>query len=271
MLGVVAVAVVAVAVVVGPVEVAWSAGIDLASALLHLALLAPLALIAARGKPGARRALVTAGGLLCVTFVVHGLPRVGPFADLDWNWQGKTIELVWLTVLLMLLAGWAREEVGVRRPLPGTSARVLPVIVGIFLVPAGLVVLAHVTGEGTTGEVSAEGFLYDSGHANLVEELLWRGALLALLDRALGTPRRFFGARVGWGLVLTTLSFGLGHGLLVTADGLVVSPGQVLVTGVLGLLFGWVRARTGSVWLAYLAHCAPELGVHVGQVASNLL
>ena len=271
-LGVVAVMAAVVALVAGPAATLSQSGTGLATALLQCVVLAPLALFAARHREGAGRMLLLAAGFLMISFTVHLLPRIGPLADLDWNWQGKTFELVWLTVLLAVLARWAREDVGVRLPVPGSLRPALVVIAVVFTVQALLVVLTVVSGDDAfDGFHTPERLLFDLTHANLVEELLWRGVLIALLDRALGTPWRFFGAKVGWGLVLTTLSFGLGHGLLVTAEGFVFAPDQIILTGLLGLMMGWVRARTGSVWLAYLAHCAPEVAIHAGVGIGALL
>lgn len=270
-LGIVTLMVLGVAVFAGPIELMESVGLGLASGLLQIVVLMPLAFLAPRGRPRAGRALWVAAGFLLVSFVVHTLPAVGFFADGDWNWQGKTFELIWLVALLIVLPRWAGEQVGLRRPVPGSLRPTLSVIIVVFTVQTALVFWGV-----SAGEVSFEGFgsterlLFDLSHPNLVEELLWRGILLALLDRALGTPWRFFGAKVGWGLILTTLSFGLGHGLLITADGLLFSPSQILITGLLGLMLGWVRARAGSVWLAYVAHCAPELGIHAGVAAGTL-
>lgn len=260
-----------VALVAGPVTTVTEAGAGMASALLQGVVLAPVAWLAARRRPGSGRVLLVAAGFLTISFTVHMLPRIGLFAGLDWNWQGKTFELVWLTILLVVLARWAREDVGVRAPVSGSLRPALVVIAVVFTVQALLVLLTVASGDRTfDGFSSVERLLFDVTHANLVEELLWRGVLIALLDRALGTPWRFFGARVGWGLVLTTLSFGLGHGLLISTDGLVFAPDQIILTGLLGLMIGWVRARTGSVWLAYLAHCAPEVAIHVGVATATL-
>lgn len=272
MLGTVAVLVAVVAVVAGPVRTITEVGAGAASFVLQCLVLAPIVLLAARRRPGAARLVLVAAAFLLLSFTVHALPGIGFFADLDWNWQGKTFELIWLTILLVMLGRWARADVGVRAPVQGSLRPALVVIAVVFTIQALLVTLTVASGDSTfDGFHSTERLLFDLAHANLVEELLWRGVLIALLDRALSTPWRFFGAKVGWGLVLTTLSFGLGHGLLLTTEGLVFAPDQIILTGLLGLIMGWVRARTGSVWLAYLAHCAPEIAIHAGVGVGSLL
>ena len=188
---------------------------------------------------------------LVISVVVHTMPQAGFFAGLEWNWQGKTFELIWLIVLLAALPRWARREVGLRWVRPGTLRPALQVLIGIFLIQMVLTLVLATGGDPVFEDfASTERLLFDMGHTTLVEELLWRGVLLALLDRLFGTPWRFFGAQVGWGLVLTSLGFGLLYGLLFTEGEFQFAPTEILITCTMGLVLGWVRARTGSVWLA---------------------
>lgn len=70
----------------------------------------------------------------------------------------------------------------------------------------------------------------------IVEELLYRGAGLSLLLR--------FGPRIA--VVATAICFGLGHGLVLALPALVV----------FGLVTGFVRLRTQSIYPAMLVHFA---------------
>ncbi|MBA2332017.1 MAG: CPBP family intramembrane metalloprotease [Actinobacteria bacterium] len=70
----------------------------------------------------------------------------------------------------------------------------------------------------------------------IVEELLYRGAGIALLLR--------FGPWLA--VVATAICFGLGHGLLLALPALVV----------FGLVTGFVRLRTDSIYPSILIHCA---------------
>ncbi|MEY9210875.1 CPBP family intramembrane metalloprotease [Thermobifida halotolerans] len=224
---------------------------------LLLAVLSPLVLVAGRGRPGTARALSVAAVLLLVSRVCRNLPRVGVFAGLEWNWQGRLLDPAWVSILFSVLRNWARREAGLRLETePGSLRRTLTFTAAAFT--AAFVLVLFTSASDGTGHVSAERLLFDSAIPNLTEELIWRGAMLAVLDRALGTPWRFFGARVGWGLVLTSVGFGLGHGLAVEASGAAFDPGAVLLTGSAGLALGWVRAVTGSVWPAFVVHCAPN-------------
>ncbi|HET8922834.1 MAG TPA: CPBP family intramembrane glutamic endopeptidase [Candidatus Acidoferrum sp.] len=93
--------------------------------------------------------------------------------------------------------------------------------------------------------------------APLVEETLFRGYLFPLLARFSSSLARSFGvessaaARRGItaGIVLTGVLFGLVHGYQ-----LGWSRAVVLTLTVVGIIFTYVRARTGSVYASYLLH-----------------
>ncbi|APU13279.1 MULTISPECIES: CPBP family intramembrane glutamic endopeptidase [Actinoalloteichus] len=254
-------------VLVGPGEVWQEMSAAVLWAVILLALLAPVAYLVGRRAPGALLASAVAGAFLALTALSTALPRIGFFADLEWNWQGKLLDLAWVCLLFLVLRRWATTEAGLRWRLePGSLRPVSILIIAAFLLPAGLMVLGGFTEPGSVPSPSVERVLFDATVPNLTEELIWRGAMLAVLDRVLGTPWRLFGAQVGWGLVLTSLGFGLGHGVLFDpAEGLSVDIAAVLATGIAGVIMAWVRARTGSIWPAFLAHCAPELGVDIGS------
>jgi membrane protease YdiL (CAAX protease family) len=78
--------------------------------------------------------------------------------------------------------------------------------------------------------------------APLFEEMLFRGFLLPLLTRSLGA----------WtGILLTTLPFALLHG-----PQNAWAWQQVVLIGLAGAVFGYVRYRTGSTSASFLLHAA---------------
>ncbi len=90
------------------------------------------------------------------------------------------------------------------------------------------------------------------GLVALPEEWFFRGYLQSRLDGVLGTPRRFLGAQLGWGFVLSALAFALLHPILL--------PGvHRLLVFFPALLFGWVRARGGNVGAAILVHAGSNI------------
>lgn len=252
-------------VIVGPAATGEQVTYAVGWGLLLVALLIPLAIVPNRGVPGAWRASMVAAAFLLLSAVSLRLPRLGLLAELQWNWQGKLLDLVWVLILYWVLRDWAVREAGLRwRAESGSLRPALVFISAAFIVPFGLTFAGLALSDEPVTGFGLERMLFDLTFPNLSEEMIWRGAMMAVLDRALGTPWGFFGARVGWGLVLTSVGFGLGHGVVLDADsGLSISLASALITGVAGLGFGWVRARTGTLWAAYLAHCAPEVAIGV--------
>lgn len=79
------------------------------------------------------------------------------------------------------------------------------------------------------------------------EELFFRGYLLERLEQVWPPGRRLFGAPVGLALVVSSALFALGHVVLVP------NPARLAVFFP-ALLFGWMRARTGSIASGALYH-----------------
>jgi membrane protease YdiL (CAAX protease family) len=105
--------------------------------------------------------------------------------------------------------------------------------------------------------VSLETWLYQATLPGLVEEVLFRGVLLALLDRAFVVRRVVLGASIGWGGVVVTVVFVALHGLDVA-----------VLFGVLpaALLYLWLRARTGSLVLPVIVHNLWNLSVYAAHL-----
>jgi membrane protease YdiL (CAAX protease family) len=72
------------------------------------------------------------------------------------------------------------------------------------------------------------------------EELFFRGYLMERLERVWPPTRRLFGAPVGLALLVSSALFALGHLL-------VIPNPQRLAVFFPALVFGWMRARTGSI------------------------
>lgn len=220
------------------------------------------------GTSGANLGAATAvvAVFLLLTAMSTRLPLLPLWDGLERNWQGKVLDLLWVGVLFLVLRRWAREEAGLRWAIaPGSARPALLAVLGVFALFAALGAVAVLSGEAGARPVGLEQVLWDATLPNLTEELIWRGAMLAVLDRALRARRRVLGAELGWGTVVTAVLFGLGHLVLLGADGTwSISLGGGVFALVMGFAFAWIRARTGSVLPAFALHCAPELGADVG-------
>ncbi len=84
-------------------------------------------------------------------------------------------------------------------------------------------------------------------YVGLSEELFFRGYLQPRFDGLFGRPFKLFGARWGYGLFLANFLFAAGHSLV---------SGRWANLDVFfpGLLFGWLKAKTGAVLAPVLFH-----------------
>ncbi|HUU04031.1 MAG TPA: type II CAAX endopeptidase family protein [Myxococcota bacterium] len=89
----------------------------------------------------------------------------------------------------------------------------------------------------------------------LPEEAFYRGYLQTRLDKIFRKKVKILGAEVGWSVVVAAAFFALGH---------LVDPRlDKLGTFFPGLLFGWMRARTGSICGAVAFHALCDIWAEV--------
>jgi membrane protease YdiL (CAAX protease family) len=150
-------------------------------------------------------------------------------------------------IVYALTAGLPRRELlGLRPPRSwwrGTGLALGGVVAAIV----GAAILLALTNAGDEQNLAPED--WDSSRAGayaasflaivfigpIVEELLYRGAGMGLLER--------FGAPVAIGV--TALMFAFGHGLLLSFPAFLW----------FGVVTGWLRVRTGSLYPPVVAHC----------------
>ena len=93
------------------------------------------------------------------------------------------------------------------------------------------------------------------------EEIIFRGYIQSRLNEAFEQPYRIFGVEFGWGVVITAVLFGLTHVGLTTS----LITGQMQLywawgfwTFFGGLVFGFVREKSGSILAPALLHGLPQ-------------
>ena len=96
----------------------------------------------------------------------------------------------------------------------------------------------------------------------LGEEVMFRGYIQGRLNAAFGRPWTIRGTRIGWGLFLSAALFGFGHGLgffnpFGEKDGwshFTFAWHAAAITGLQGLIFGWVRDHTEGIAAPAILH-----------------
>ena len=171
-----------------------------------------------------------------------------------YNWTGKALELISSLIaiaLLVRLDKWKLEEFGLRLSFnSGTGKDVARFLVPVLL--AEIVALWFLVPQGVP---SFEDHFFQLTAPGITEELAFRGVLLALLDRAFPGRVRFVGANLGWSAVVTSVLFGIWHGLDISAQFRISFEIEPVVIPTLGgFVLAWCRARSGSLILPILAH-----------------
>jgi membrane protease YdiL (CAAX protease family) len=242
------------------VSVSLAAGLTLLCAV-------PLVLVAmwhSRTRPWRLVSLV--GFLVILENAVTALPRVDGFQHLHWSWQAALLTAAWPLLMVSLIPGISFASIGVTSSLkPGW---VKPAIVALAIavaVPAVAFIL------GSRVRLTGEGWAYLLVMPGLAEELLFRGLFQSLLNRALGRCWRLGGAQFGWGLLITSVLFAGANGL-VAVDGQlharIVLPAAVAPL-IAGLVSGWVRERTDSIWPSVFGHNLSNIVIPVATIVSR--
>ena len=196
-------------------------------------------------------AIALAAIFFALDSIVTRLPRIGVFATLHWNWQGQILRSVLALGCLVLLMRSSRgDDLRLRVEWPALGdALVAGAVVGIVsLIAVGL---------GNTLPSDRETIAYELTLPGIAEELAFRGVVQSLLNRGLGRPWRWANATFGPGAILTALLFLALHVVRVSASFHVSVSRSVaswIGVGITGLLLGYVRERTESLWPGILIH-----------------
>lgn len=93
------------------------------------------------------------------------------------------------------------------------------------------------------------------------EELLFRGYIQSRLNAAFGKPFTLFGAQWGWGAIIASALFGIMHllnlGSLASGQW-ILTPWWGLWTFFGGLVFAYIREKTGSIAAPAILHGLPQ-------------
>jgi CAAX protease family protein len=168
----------------------------------------------------------------------------------QWNWFGKAASIA-LSCLLLACFPWLRHNVGLRwRQAPGS----LKLSVGCFAayLTAAIAIGFLVPPLPFSGDTLAFQFLMPG----VAEELMCRGILLALFERAFGQSPMSCRLRFGYAALLTSIIFGLGHGLSYEDGHYQLSWLLFSTTAVWGAMAALVRTRSGSLLWPILCHGA---------------
>ena len=183
---------------------------------------------------------------------------------LQYNWTGKLLSTLLSLLVVFGLHLLSPPEIGLVRAV--RSWRLVGLVALFF---ASLQLADGYLNRHHHVQPSLETYLYQLTMPGIAEELFFRGILLALLSRLFSRTIPFFGTQTSWGGLATVVLFAFGHGFSF-AGPLALLPqthfalGSALNAAVFGLLFLWVRERSGSCWAAMATHNLSNICIFIG-------
>lgn len=158
---------------------------------------------------------------------------------------GSLVAYVVILAIVLAIVGGRRDLLALRRPRSWRTAfKLIPAfVIGVFVIVAALEPLLHAgreqgltppSWEPSHAGAYAANFVVIAGVAPIVEELMFRGAGFALLERFGKWPA----------IVLVGVAFAVSHGLVQGLPDLIV----------FGSALAWLRWKTGSVYPGMLVH-----------------
>ena len=226
-----------------------------------LACIAPvIALAIWRAKPLTRFDVGLTLGVWFMNFsCLLLMNRLPIFSDLEWNWTGKAFAIIATLAFIGLWHGVSWREIGFAGLRKGSWWPFIVLAVIWFLLSGW---------QPGSDPTIFESLLFNLSMPAIDEELVYRGVLLALLNRTFGTPWKVLGASVGWGWVISSVLFGLVHGVGFNESRVLFNIAPIIFTSIGGLIMGWVRSRTGSLFSSMALH---SIGDGAGYAVNALV
>jgi membrane protease YdiL (CAAX protease family) len=153
---------------------------------------------------------------LATNLIITAFSHTILFDKQQWNWAGKAAALVFGLLLLNVIPGFKPRDFGWRAKMDWAGTRPLLIVCFIYL-------LARIALYMTSGEadysIKGETLLYQATLPGIQEELIFRGILLGLLSAVFIRPAmRFLNVDFGLAAIITSILFGLAHGLSLSKD-----------------------------------------------------
>ncbi len=169
----------------------------------------------------------------------------------EYRWYSRLAQLA--TTGTMMALAWNRHPLltakGMALTVRQNPGSILWSILGIAaLIAVGLIRnhpdLAH------PNWPPALGWLFNLTLRGFEPEMLYRGLELSLFAVALGGTKE----AIGWGAVMSTMLFGLGHGIIPYNGGIGVSVPMIIYAAAAGAILTVIRLRSGSLLFGVIGH-----------------
>lgn len=170
--------------------------------------------------------------------------------DLTMNWQGKINSYILAIFFLFVLKPLPPHQFGMTLIQNKNSIKF------IFISIIGCVLFSLAYSHFVERyQASLEMLLFQLTMPSIIEEIVFRGIILGLLNKIYVKCYSFKTIRYGMGLIISSLLFGMWHGVQLEEHfqiKIIWLP--LLYTSLIGFLLGLVREKTNSVLLPIVFH-----------------
>jgi membrane protease YdiL (CAAX protease family) len=206
-------------------------------------------------KTANKKLIVLLLGLLLLDVALTMLPNINwSFLNkLEWNWQGKILSILWCVLFICFTKFLTKEESGFTWKI--NKSAWLPFII-ICVIGISVQLLDVFSGGGLKDlHFGKEHFFYELTMPGLSEEMAYRGIILGLLNKVFVSRKNILGATVGWGILIQAIIFGGGHSFYFNDAGHIqFALVPAIITGIIGLVIGWLREKSGNIVLPIIFH-----------------
>lgn len=138
------------------------------------------------------------------------------FLGLKFAWIGKVLSLFIALIVIFSVSKKDREEIGFTTKTNSKSQVKSGVFIFMGFLAFDFIFKMILFPKG--GNFDLETFAFQMTLPGLTEELVFRGILFWLLDKAFAPKWNFKGIKFGWGFVIITILFAEAHGVMLTEN-----------------------------------------------------
>lgn len=219
----------------------------LLSGLLHLAIVSPFLWLAKPETKDKAWRFVVLFYLVYLLFSIlgGGLSSVVFNSAQTWNWGGKGAVLLLSLLFLIKHKGLSAKETGF--VLRWNQGSVLPVIL-LLVFGIGLRLLMYFVLQEPGWHIRWETIAFQGGLNAIAEEVVFRGILLAFLNKVFSYRENIAGFETGTAALLVALLFALSYGVVLHANmHLEINLIRLLLAFIAGWIAAMLRERSGSL------------------------
>ncbi|KFC18640.1 CPBP family intramembrane glutamic endopeptidase [Chryseobacterium sp. FH1] len=138
------------------------------------------------------------------------------FIGLKFAWIGKILSLCFGLIVIFSVSKKDRQEIGFTTKTNSKSQVKSGVLIFLGFLVFDFIFKMILFPKG--GDFDLETFAFQMTMPGLTEELVFRGILFWLLDKAFEPKWNFKGVKFGWGFVIITILFAEAHGVMLTEN-----------------------------------------------------